>query len=401
MVILFRIRKYGPSQLATIYCRITINYVRLKTDFSTGIKIDPKKWDAKAQRIKGQAGAADNERLRLMEHELKSIFNSLIAKGEVVTAEKVKHAYIHKEKPEPTLVCALDEFLEEKKAEVGIKIKEASYINYRTRIRFFQKFLAERKLTHLMISELDYRVVDQFIGWASLKEQVGDSWIAKMIAMLKQVITLNIRAEVLQVNKLTGVSHRKTPASYPEYLRRDQLAVLEVYRYEEEYLQRVSDAALFQAYSSFDYADMATFDPAKHLKADGSSGWVFLEKAREKRPLKTTGMVMLVPVLPPLQRLLTKYRNQTPLHYPDGKVLSYDQYRRGLKILAHIHTFHLNLKSKTLRKTFAMLMTDSGVSLQAISKMMGHNSYRTTETVYAKVEAARIIREIDSVFQQK
>ena len=50
---------------------------------------------------------------------------------------------------------------------------------------------------------------------------------------------------------------------------------------------------------------------------------------------------------------------------------------------------------RTLRRTYGQLMLDRGVSIDAVSKSMGHSSTKTTETYYCRKSDAMVRDEID------
>jgi integrase len=50
---------------------------------------------------------------------------------------------------------------------------------------------------------------------------------------------------------------------------------------------------------------------------------------------------------------------------------------------------------RTLRRTYGQLCLDRGVSIDAVSKSMGHSSTKTTETFYCRKSDAMVREEID------
>lgn len=80
MEILFvlRLNKRNKYRPATIYCRITLNGKRAPA-FSTYLKIDPKEWESKAQKIISSRSGTDqdNDTLDNIRNCLKDIYNEL------------------------------------------------------------------------------------------------------------------------------------------------------------------------------------------------------------------------------------------------------------------------------------------------------------------------------------
>ena len=55
---------------------------------------------------------------------------------------------------------------------------------------------------------------------------------------------------------------------------------------------------------------------------------------------------------------------------------------------------------KDYRATFCQLAIDKGADLQAVSKMMGHNTTVTTETYYGRIQDDTAIQEIERAFTE-
>lgn len=53
---------------------------------------------------------------------------------------------------------------------------------------------------------------------------------------------------------------------------------------------------------------------------------------------------------------------------------------------------------KDYRSSFCQMAIDKGANLQAVSKVMGHQTTRTTESYYGRIRDMDAIKEIDSVF---
>ena len=60
----------------------------------------------------------------------------------------------------------------------------------------------------------------------------------------------------------------------------------------------------------------------------------------------------------------------------------------------------INFKIKDYRATFCQLAIDKGADLQAVSKMMGHNTTVTTETYYGRIQDDTAIQEIERAFTE-
>ena len=58
----------------------------------------------------------------------------------------------------------------------------------------------------------------------------------------------------------------------------------------------------------------------------------------------------------------------------------------------------MKFEIRTLRRTYGQLLLDRGVSIDAVSKSMGHSSTKTTETYYCRKSDAAVREEIDKAW---
>ena len=101
-----------------------------------------------------------------------------------------------------------------------------------------------------------------------------------------------------------------------------------------------------------------------------------------------------VPLLDIPKMILKKYKGKLP----DGKILpviSNQKLNAYLKEIADICGIKKNLTFHLARHTYATpICLSNGVSLETLSKMLGHKNITTTQ-IYAKVTHPMIDREVD------
>ncbi len=111
-------------------------------------------------------------------------------------------------------------------------------------------------------------------------------------------------------------------------------------------------------------------------------------KPELRLPRQKTGVPALIPLRPEAAALLAKY-------YPKPIPICTNQlYNARLKLLGERLNLGFALTSHIGRKTFAMLALDAGVSMEAVSAMLGHASLKHTQQAYAKIKEHRIGREM-------
>jgi len=60
----------------------------------------------------------------------------------------------------------------------------------------------------------------------------------------------------------------------------------------------------------------------------------------------------------------------------------------------------IDFSLKDFRASYAQILKDKGVSIESISKLMGHRTTKTTETYYARIKDASVFNEINSIWTQ-
>ncbi len=131
---------------------------------------------------------------------------------------------------------------------------------------------------------------------------------------------------------------------------------------------------LFQAVQA--YTDMINLE-IKDISVD-SLGRSWIVKKRQK-----TGVVSTIPLLPKALDIIEKYKYETKESnqlFPHYSIQKYNQYIGEIGELAGLHK---KLSSHVGRRTFGNIALARGVSLNVISKVLGHSNTLITQRIYA------------------
>jgi site-specific recombinase XerD len=150
-------------------------------------------------------------------------------------------------------------------------------------------------------------------------------------------------------------------------------------------LSVVRDIFVFSCFTGLSYADMAKLGPQHlHLGDDGEK-WIIIDRTK-------TDTRCQIPLLQKAKSILKKYANNPECH-SKGLLLpvhSNQKMNSYLKELADICGISKNLTMHVARHTFATSVTlNNGVPLETVSKILGHNSVKTTQ-IYARVLESKI-----------
>lgn len=134
------------------------------------------------------------------------------------------------------------------------------------------------------------------------------------------------------------------------------------------------DLFVFQMYTGLSYSDTQSFDIKDYKLIDGR--WVNTGERIK------TGVPYTSQLLPPVVEILERYGWQVPK-------LDNSDYNLCLKALGMACGIERALHSHMARHTFATFMLRHGVSIEHVSKMLGHTNITQTQR-YAKIVARDI-----------
>ena len=116
-----------------------------------------------------------------------------------------------------------------------------------------------------------------------------------------------------------------------------------------------------------------------------------------RHPRTKTGVMSIVPLLPVAENILKKYSATDDCRDFKWKVCSNQKLNSGLKQIADASEINKPVFCHLARHTFATTITlSNGISMESVSKMLGHTSLKHTQ-IYAKIVAAKVKHEMKSL----
>ncbi len=151
------------------------------------------------------------------------------------------------------------------------------------------------------------------------------------------------------------------------------------HKFEVARLQQVADLFLLQCFTGMAYVDLMNFDKTKHLQKD------FICINRQKSDTES-----LIPILPHAKILLEKYNYKMPR-------ITNQKYNAYIKEVAEITGIEKQLTTHVGRKTCGSILLNEGISIEVVSRILGHRDTKITQHIYARVNELRINREMEAV----
>ena len=144
---------------------------------------------------------------------------------------------------------------------------------------------------------------------------------------------------------------------------------------------------LLSSFTGLAYIDTANLEATNIVTKNGER-WIVISRHK-------TGVSCNIPLLEVPQKILQKYEGKSK----KGRllpILSNQKMNAHLKEIADICGIKKNLTCHVARHTFATLMLNLGVSMESVSKMLGHTNIKTT-MIYARLSIERIGKEMNQI----
>jgi site-specific recombinase XerD len=376
---------------APLFCRITVDGKEAR--FGMKKDINPKLWDTKAGKAIGRTLEATeiNSLIDNTKSAIIKVYRDLQEKGNNVTAEKIKNAFLGINVKHQNLLELFDRHNVEKKMLVGISIAKSTYNKYRITRDHLAAYLKDRhQLSDISLKEINHKFVCDFELYLLTAKGSEENTIAKYMQMFKHIIGVAIKYGWMHDNPFSGyrIHLKKTDRGY---LTQEEIEILFNQKFAAKHLEKVRDIFVFCCFTGISYIDVKrlTYDDIK-ISFDGGL-WIMGKRRK-------TDVGYNVPLLEIPKMILEKYKGTLP----DSRALpvTTNQYSNiYLKQIGEICGLKKKLTFHLSRHTFATLTLSKGVSIESVSKMLGHTNIQTTQ-IYARITSDKISRDM-AVFAGK
>ena len=367
--------------------RITIN--GSITQFSCKQGIDPKLWDAKANRAIGRSEQSlrvnrtlDNIRAQVTKH-----YQRISDRVSYVNAEMVRNAWQGIGTEYDTLLGAFDKHNEEFAKRTG---KDRSrntldkYLTVRKHIADFIKSQYRRSDLHL--KEITEEFIKGFSLYLRITLGLSQSTVWLYCIPLKMIVTKAHNNGTISSNPL---AYYHVPQEVKErgYLTEDELKVMIGHDFGiSPKLEIVRDLFIFAVFTGLSYIDIRNLTADNIVISSDGSQWIATH--REK-----TGTPVNVKLLDVPLYIISKYSNTSanghifPVPRNSDCNIRLKEIAKACGIDKHV-VFHMS------RHSFATLALTKGVPIESVSRMLGHTKITTTQ-IYAKITNEKIGHDMD------
>jgi len=356
----------------------------------------PSEWDDVRQCVKGRSDEVVvlNDYLVCLRNRIYEKEVELMELGYTITPQLLKDAVCDRVEAlkEKTLLEVLTEHNDEVRPLVKT-IQPATFYCFEYTERLVRAFIRSAyKRDDLFLRELNIVFMQKFHH--KLLETMAQNTCAKHLKFLKKILNMSVARGYTGINPFNAYRVEREPVEI-DFL--DEIELRKIINFETplKKYEYARDTFLFGCFTGLAYIDIKTLEPEHFVKDE--EGRIWIKKKRIK-----TGILSRIPLLPMAKMILDKYKvvSQYECFKGEKRLLPIQDasdvnvYLKDIAILCKIDkriTFH------TSRHTFASTVTlSNNISLDVVSKMMGHTNTRMTSH-YAKLVDKCIAEQMDKI----
>ena len=378
--------------MGSIYLRITVDSKR--TEISIYRKVLVSDWDSNVGMMKGSDPNAVeiNKYLNEVRHRLYGIHSHLIKKGKTISAQKIKERYLGKKKEEKMLIAIYKEHNSQILELVGREYSKGRYYQHNRTRRHLENFvIKEYGKEDIPIRKVDLAFIKMFEHYLKVSNAGGKNTVTKYITNFKKIVRIAFANNWIKKDPFYHWKATWKPVEREVLIETELRSLLEM-EFDNRKLEHVRDVFLFCCFTGLSYIDVKRLSPDDIVLDMKGQRWIKIK--RKKTEIKSN-----VPLLPIASRILEKYgefSNQSPLKLV-LPVMSNQKLNKYLKEIAGLCGINKRITFHLSRHTFATTVTlANGVSIESVSKMLGHSCLKTTQ-IYAKVVDRKLAEDMDMV----
>jgi site-specific recombinase XerD len=376
----------GPKP---IYMRITVNGKR--AEVSAGRDCEPSVWNSHAGRGIGTKSEtrALNSYLDTLQTKVMNAHQQLIGAGESITADRLRDQFIGRAEKAYHIVELFNDHNDQVKALIGNGFEANTLKSYRSSFKHLKAFVQHQYgKTDMDIKKLNHAFIVNYEFYLKSVCKCSGVSAAKYVKHLKKIVNSCLANKWLTDNPF--INYRsKAKAKEKEFLMSEELEAITTKSITIERLIQVRDIFIFCCYTGLCYADVQKLQRHQITKGVDGEQWIFTTRQK-------TDTSSRIPLLTMAVDIVNKYADHPQcvnknLVLP---VLSNQRMNSYLKEIADVCGITKTLTFHMARHTFATTVTlSNGVPIESVSKMLGHNSIKTTQH-YAKVLDLKVSRDM-------
>jgi site-specific recombinase XerD len=306
------------------------------------------------------------------------------------TAAAIKNSFMGISQKSKSLFLLFEDHNTKVKELVGKDFSQGTLDRYDTVLKHLREFVKHKySLDDILLSDIDHAFIQEFDHFLRTVRNCENNTAVKYIKNFKKIIRDALAKGLITVDPFLSYKAKLKKVDRG-FLTQEEIDTIAAKELSILRLAQVRDIFIFQCYTGLAYADIKKLRPKNIVK--GADGQLWINTRRTK-----TDTMVNVPILPEAQAILDRYADH-PQCLNKGvllPVLSNQRMNGYLKEIADLSGITKNLSSHLARHSFGTTITlSNGVSLEAVSKMLGHTNMNTTR-VYARMVDSRVLDEMN------
>lgn len=392
--ILFYIRrdKADEDNQAPIYCRITVDGKR--SELAIKRTVATTKWNSSRGYMKGT-----NEEAKAMNHYIDSVRSKiyehqklLMDANKPATAIAIKNSFLGITQKSKNLFILFQEHNSKVQQLVGKDYSQGTLERYDTVLKHLRAFVRHRyTLDDILVSDIDHTFIQEFDHFLRTVRNCENNTAVKYIKNFKKIIRDALAKGLITIDPFLSYKTKLKKVDRG-FLSQEEIDGIAAKELSIPRLAQVRDVFIFQCYTGLAYADIKKLRH-EHIVL-GSDDQLWINTRRTK-----TDTIVNVPILPEAQAILDRYADHAQCVSRGVllPVLSNQKMNSYLKEIGDLCGITKSLSSHLARHSFSTTVTlSNGVSLEAVSKMLGHTNLNTTR-VYARMVDKRVSEEMNAL----
>ncbi|GHV15663.1 transposase [Bacteroidia bacterium] len=388
--ILFYIKRSNPKKngKVAIMGRITIDGKR--SQFSTKLEIYPDEWNNEWGKSIGNniEAIAINSMLDKIRGKIVMSYYKLMDIDGYASPDKIKNILLGFEEKGKTIIYYFNKFNEQYRSKVGVTVTKTTYLRYELVKKRLSEFMEKTyKVKDMPYREITTVFIQNFYQFLRSKYKSGNNNAMKTVQHLRAIFFYIKNSGEYFPDPFANfkISFEKKERSF---LTKTELIALYNKKLPSERLERVRDIFLFCSYTGLSYSDLQNLTKEKiRTNIDGHL-WIMATRNKTGIPYKVRLLAIPIAILKKYE-YLQAYGELLP-------IISNQKMNEYLSEITNICGINKRITSHCARHTFGTLCLTEGMSIESVSKLLGHTKIKTTQ-IYAQITDQKLSNEMDKL----
>lgn len=367
--------------------RITVNGQFVQ--FGAKLEVNSKLWDSKAGKAIGrtQEVIEVNNVLESIKATMTKIYRELQERETTVTPERIKNIFFGVEVGQQMLLELFKRHNEDVEKLVGISKSKATLQKYEVTRKHLTNFIKVKyNRSDIGLKEINHLFLTDFEIYLLTTCSCNSNTTAKFMQFFKRIVLIAQNNGWIKADPFVNYKIRIKKVDRG-YLQQGEVEAIMAKSFPTKRLEQVRDIFIFSCFCGLAYIDVKNLRKENIRTSFDGNLWIIGK--REK-----TGVTFSIPLLDVSKKILDKYAGALP----DDRILpvpSNQKMNSYLKEIGAVCGIDKDLTFHCGRHTFATLTLSKGVSIESVSKMLGHTNIKTTQ-IYARITDSKISNDMNA-----